>query len=172
MHLSQARLLYDCGLLREQAVVDAAVEALQAGADSPSLRPHAGLGPRELDRAKALLESTAEELGLRREDDDVAAVLTGGTWMANEALHGRVTVARAVQWISYNTWYTYSESPVFEEVPADRPREVQERVNGMELADLFDYDDHLPAPRRVLLDERGLEYLRHVAAWTSAELDP
>jgi hypothetical protein len=165
MNLALARLLYEHHLVFEQAVVDAAVEELVSGTDSPSLRLLAGLGPRELDQTRDLLGRASVELGLPPPDDDVPGVLKAGNWLAAEALQGRVDTRRAVSWIAYSTWRVYADSADFEPDPDKRPHEVQMRVDAIELADVLslDYVDLLPEARQTTLVEKADSFLRGVA---------
>jgi hypothetical protein len=136
MDMDAAKALYEQGLVSEQDVVDAAVAALVDGMDSPSLRILAGLIPADYDRVRELLPRVGTELDLP-ERDRLSAVMALARSKAERALAGQLAISDAIEWIAYQTWFAYSESPAFEEDPKQRPPEVQRMINQIELADLL-----------------------------------
>jgi hypothetical protein len=166
-----ARTLFPLGLVHERVVVEAAVDALQTGQDSPSLRLLAGLIPAESDRTGELLTKTSEELGLPARDE-LASVLVAGRWMAAEALAGRRDIEGGFRWIVLQSWSAYQESPTFEEDPARRPAEVQRLIEQLELEYLLTESQHVPSAfppwfrERLLADaEAVLKALAEASEW-------
>jgi hypothetical protein len=166
-----ARTLFQLGLVHERVVVEAAVNALETGQDSPSLRLLAGLIPAESDRTGELLTKAAEEIGLPARDE-LASVLVAGRWMAAEALAGRRDIEGAFRWIVLQTWSVYEESPTFEEDPARRPAEVQRLIAQLELEYLLTESEHVPSVfppwfrERLLADvEAVLKALAEASEW-------
>jgi hypothetical protein len=69
MDISLAKVLFELGLVGERTVVEAAVDTLEDGGDSPSLRLLAGLGPCGLAKTRDLLGKTADDLQLPVPDE-------------------------------------------------------------------------------------------------------
>jgi hypothetical protein len=143
MDILLAKVLFELGLVGERTVVDAAVDALEGGRDSPSLRLLAGLGPSELAQTRDLLGKTAADLQLPVQGE-LPAILTAGKWVAQQGLTGKWTIPEALAWIAHHTWFAYQRSAEFEADPADRPPEIQRLVAQMELVDVLQEGEHVP----------------------------
>jgi hypothetical protein len=87
----------------DEAVVDAAAQALAAGFDSPALRELAGMPPRtNWWEFRAVLERTMEELGVAFDLQPESAQILALRFVCRRYLAGDITMREAATWA-----YTY-----------------------------------------------------------------